>query len=264
MQKTAKGGLILAMLMVGNAQAALVKVDLTGTVNYGYQNIYDYNYNTGNYNSSYNDLTGTQAHFSFIFDTSKAPDMTDSYSYSGYDSWAGNYSYSYITNYFSSAISSMSGNIGGTDFTFGNPTAYAQNYSWSYDNYGSGSSNGSGLYGYTNDYADSSYDYKYFGISNWDTNPVDVQDFLSAFLSSANPISFYLENYVGSWNNDTSSYNNLYAYGTFDNFFISTVGNFSASPSAVPVPAAVWLFGSTVMGLFGIRKRKGMMPMLTA
>ena len=34
------------------------------------------------------------------------------------------------------------------------------------------------------------------------------------------------------------------------------VGTFSLAPSAVPVPAAVWLFGSAMAGLFGIARRR--------
>jgi len=33
-------------------------------------------------------------------------------------------------------------------------------------------------------------------------------------------------------------------------------GNFNINVSSVPVPAAVWLFGSALMGLFGVSRRK--------
>ena len=36
----------------------------------------------------------------------------------------------------------------------------------------------------------------------------------------------------------------------------TVVGTFSLAPSAVPVPAAVWLFGSGLMGLLGFARRK--------
>jgi hypothetical protein len=36
----------------------------------------------------------------------------------------------------------------------------------------------------------------------------------------------------------------------------TVIGSFSLAPSAVPVPAAVWLFGSGLMGLFGATRRK--------
>lgn len=36
----------------------------------------------------------------------------------------------------------------------------------------------------------------------------------------------------------------------------AVVGTFNLAPSAVPVPAAVWLFGSALMGLLGLQKRK--------
>jgi hypothetical protein len=35
-----------------------------------------------------------------------------------------------------------------------------------------------------------------------------------------------------------------------------TYNEFAARPSAVPVPAAVWLFGTALIGLFGFGKRK--------
>ncbi len=36
----------------------------------------------------------------------------------------------------------------------------------------------------------------------------------------------------------------------------AVVGTFNLAPSAVPVPAAVWLFGSALMGFLGLQKRK--------
>lgn len=258
MKKTTKGGLILAMLMAGNAQAALVKVDLSGTVSYGYKGSYDNNYNTGIYNSSYDDLTGTQARFSFFFDTSKAPDDSYNYSDSGYYDWLGNYSYSYSTNTFVNAVSSASGNVDGATVSGGNAFAYTHNSNWNYDYYGSGTWGGAELYSWNNSYSDNSSSSQSFGLYNFGNSTVNVQDFLSAFLSGANPISFYLNVYNYTWNNDGSANagNYLYAYGNIDSF--------SVSPATVPLPAAVWLFGSALMGLFGIRKRKGMTPMLTA
>jgi len=41
-----------------------------------------------------------------------------------------------------------------------------------------------------------------------------------------------------------------------DNAFSSKLLIDNVSPSAVPVPAAVWLFGSALMGLFGVSRRK--------
>ena len=36
----------------------------------------------------------------------------------------------------------------------------------------------------------------------------------------------------------------------------TVVGTFNLAPSAVPIPAAVWLFGSALMGFLGLQKRK--------
>ena len=49
------------------------------------------------------------------------------------------------------------------------------------------------------------------------------------------------------------------AFGNYNaNFDISSVhlDSFVPTPAAVPVPAAVWLFGSGLLGLVGIARRK--------
>jgi hypothetical protein len=38
----------------------------------------------------------------------------------------------------------------------------------------------------------------------------------------------------------------------------AVVGTFSLAPSAVPVPAAVWMFGSGLLGLLGASRRKAL------
>ncbi|MFK8068734.1 MAG: hypothetical protein AB8D52_10855 [Gammaproteobacteria bacterium] len=49
-----------------------------------------------------------------------------------------------------------------------------------------------------------------------------------------------------------------YAYADFFNTATLSIGGTSGviAPAAVPVPAAVWLFGSALMGLVGIRRKK--------
>jgi hypothetical protein len=242
MKKTVKGGLVLAALLVGNAQAALVNVDLTGTVSYGYSQKYDYNWNTGANNYSYDDLSGKPVHFSFQFDTDKA------YGYN--DPW---YSYSYANN----AVTTASADVGGTSYSYDNLPSYG----YSYNYYGSSWSE---LYGYNYSYTGNAYDYKEYVLYSSGNSSANATDFLSTFLTSSSPISFYLYNYAYDWSNDNYKYDYQYAYGTFTNFFVSPVGGIGASPSAVPVPAAVWLFGSALMGLAGLRKKKGMMPELSA
>jgi hypothetical protein len=60
---------------------------------------------------------------------------------------------------------------------------------------------------------------------------------------------------------------NVYASATVDKYDLSwwqrfeapETGNISvtvAPPSAVPIPAAAWLFGSAILGLFGVARRK--------
>jgi hypothetical protein len=59
----------------------------------------------------------------------------------------------------------------------------------------------------------------------------------------------------------------VYAYAEVDKYDLSwwqsfedpETGNISvtvAPPSAVPIPAAAWLFGSAMLGLFGVARRK--------
>lgn len=250
MKKTVKGGLVLAALLAGNAQAALVNVDLTGTVSYGYKENYDYNWNTGYNDYSTADLTGKQVQFSFQFDT----DKVSSSSYN--DPWS---SYSYSYSYATDAVNSASADIDGHSASFDNLPGYG--YAYNYN--GSGYSE---LYGYNYGYGSNgnSYDYKYYDLYSSGNTLGNASDFLSTLLTSSNPISFYLYNYAYSWDDSSTKYDYLYAYGTFTNFFVSPVGGVGASPSAVPVPAAVWLFGSALMGLAGLRKKKGMMPELSA
>jgi hypothetical protein len=43
---------------------------------------------------------------------------------------------------------------------------------------------------------------------------------------------------------------------TFFPVTLKVIGNVSVAPAAVPLPAAVWLFGSAMMGFLGFSKRK--------
>ena len=49
---------------------------------------------------------------------------------------------------------------------------------------------------------------------------------------------------------------NLGAGGVEDTWVYSTIGSALIRPSVVPVPAAVWLFGSGLIGLVGFARRK--------
>lgn len=73
---------------------------------------------------------------------------------------------------------------------------------------------------------------------------------------------------IGSpWLNIVTNFSNIdtlrISGGTFLVDDISVNGG-SSSPSAVPVPAAVWLFGSGIAGLIGARKRKKTVAAVTA
>lgn len=255
MKKITKGGLILAVLMASNAQAALVKVDMTGTVNYGYKGSYDYNYNTGVYNNNSSDLTSNQAHFSFIFDTSKAPDQSYSDNWNGYDYWGGNYSYSNNWNNFSTAVSSFSGEVAGSSVSGTNLSANTQNYGFASDNWGNYTSGGASVSSYNYNYTGNSWDYSSASLSSYGSSFVNAQDFISAFMSNNNPISFYLSVSNGTYDGTSQFGNYFYAYGNIDSVTVS--------PATVPVPAAVWLFGSGLMGLLGAKKKKGLLPVLS-
>jgi len=56
------------------------------------------------------------------------------------------------------------------------------------------------------------------------------------------------------FNTVSSLYDNSGVY--YDNICFDTTGGCPGSPNPVPVPAAVWLFGSGLLGLFGMARRK--------
>jgi len=60
----------------------------------------------------------------------------------------------------------------------------------------------------------------------------------------------------GTYDGTNFSMNRFYSDGFIDGFNYEIIIN--GSVSAVPVPAAVWLFGSGLIGLFGINRRKKM------
>jgi hypothetical protein len=73
-------------------------------------------------------------------------------------------------------------------------------------------------------------------------------------LTQTLALDFFYANYVFNWANLLSvdvSANSDYGYVAYDNINVS-----SATVNAVPVPAAVWLFGSALTGLYGMGKRK--------
>ena len=217
MRKILKGGLVLVALLAGNAHADLMGFDLTGTVNYAYGN-----------GISQGDL----AKFSFTFDTSAAPGNSYNYSDPGY--------FSYSQNDFSNAVGSISAQVG--NYALSSPSGSNYAYAYNENVYGT---NYSGAEVYSYSYNGSSFNE--FGVYNSSNNPVNIQDFAAAMLSGGvNGLSFFLYSYdYSNW----SSY--TYASGTFD-----TITSSAASPAAVPLPAAIWLFGSALIGLMGITKKK--------
>lgn len=111
------------------------------------------------------------------------------------------------------------------------------------------------------------------------TGPSTVIDFDNSYYGLMFDAShgITVSNFTG-WNADkyfTTSYNNpsninitnvvfggSSQYGFYDYYNamthadVSVDANFTSSVAAVPVPAAVWLFGSAMMGLVGIRRKK--------
>ena len=61
---------------------------------------------------------------------------------------------------------------------------------------------------------------------------------------------------VSEWYADFSNTAEFSFYSEPGVDVFSSSGQFLGTPSAVPVPAAAWLFGSALLGLFGINRRK--------
>ena len=58
---------------------------------------------------------------------------------------------------------------------------------------------------------------------------------------------------------DVGSFNSFFGQIIFNDYYagpIASFGNFSGSASVVPLPAAVWLFGTGLLGLGGFAKRR--------
>lgn len=83
------------------------------------------------------------------------------------------------------------------------------------------------------DFAGSNFEYR-LGGGAWNTGTTDANGFVTLLLSSADPIDFRPVG-VG-----------------FDNQFYIR----NADVTVVPVPAAVWLFGSGLIGLVGVARRR--------
>jgi len=78
-----------------------------------------------------------------------------------------------------------------------------------------------------------------FGLSVWDLP-----------TSGVNPFNFNGQFTVGNTYNLT-----LYSY-TYDSDYYDEKWTFNLNTTVVPVPAAVWLFGSGLLGLIGVARRK--------
>lgn len=228
MKKISKGGLVLAMLMAGNAHAAFVNVNLTGQVDY----VYGYGNNSVN--------QGDAANFNLTFDTSAAPSYSYNYSWPGY--------YSVSENVYNNGIN-YSGNVG--SFAFSGNLSGNNGDAWAYnENFYGTNYSGAGFY----TYASTGSSWQELEVYSSGNNPIDLQNLATAFLSG-NGLYFYL--YDVTYGN--SGYSFSEATGTFNNATLSAAG-----PSAVPVPAAVWLFGSGLMGLLGFTKKKATLSALPA
>lgn len=72
--------------------------------------------------------------------------------------------------------------------------------------------------------------------------------YLAFFLFATDPI--YTNSVLSGWNHMPAPLQS-------GNYTLALTGaDFASSPSAVPVPAAAWLFGSGALGLMGIARRK--------
>jgi len=102
--------------------------------------------------------------------------------------------------------------------------------------------------------------------------------FVSGLVSDSNPGNAYFTfsfdtagGAVSSTNLSSMQYGDCTAGGMMSSFCmtgINTGGTMSGTPlsltisevSAVPVPAAAWLFGGALMSLFGANRRKNILP----
>lgn len=260
MNKIVKGGMILAMAFTGNAYAELLKVDLTGQVDY----LYNY------YSSSNSTISqGDTVNYSFIIDTSApATDSNSGNNSYSYPEWNYSYSNTYSYSNLHNSIQSFSGTIGSQTFSGTSGSAYVQDNAGSYT-YGSYNSTWDNNYqqithnrngGYwdstnntyvsRNDFTSSSDNIQYFNIyrSATGSQGTTAADLVSALLSSSS-LNFYFQQYDPNnyWNGQT------YGSGTFTAASVSAV---SSAVSAVPVPAAVWLLGSGMVGLVGMARKR--------
>ncbi len=68
--------------------------------------------------------------------------------------------------------------------------------------------------------------------------------------------SHYVGLLVGSYLSDTPYANTHYGDPQQNGSSATHIGSFLVRPSVVPIPAAIWLFGSGLIGLTGISRRK--------
>ena len=66
--------------------------------------------------------------------------------------------------------------------------------------------------------------------------------------------SVYSIDHLALWYEEYSGINFLDISKSLDN--INFIGEVAFSTSAVPIPAAIWLFGSSLLGLVGMARRK--------
>lgn len=88
-------------------------------------------------------------------------------------------------------------------------------------------------------------------------------------INSFGPVTFDVSGIVNDWItgtntfftialtglNDTSGNEFLHGFLNNSETFGSTYLDVNNSVSAVPIPAAIWLFGSALMGFVGVRRR---------
>ena len=95
------------------------------------------------------------------------------------------------------------------------------------------------------------------GAGDWEAKSLATNN--TKTLTSSKQFALAITDGAGSWfeavnavqqSAGTSNYEVFFSNGTSDVF------TFDATPTVVPVPAAVWLFGSGLIGLAGIARRK--------
>lgn len=125
------------------------------------------------------------------------------------------------------------------------------------------------VYGGYDDWRLPSYDqlnhlfYDELGAEAWNTEVIKGNSNYGLFSNFQFDLYWTADEALGSWSDYAYTYDTVYGAhnyaqpkdGSFGSFYAWAIrGNDITAPAAVPVPAAVWLMGSGLMGLLTLRR----------